>query len=37
MTMAHPTKKNTLTVPYHGSKEVGKGLANKLLKEAGLR
>ncbi len=35
--MSHPTKKGTLTVPVHGSKEIGKGLANKILKAAGLR
>ena len=35
--MEHPTKKGTLIVPEHGSKEVGKGLANKLLKAAGLK
>ncbi|HQV99750.1 MAG TPA: type II toxin-antitoxin system HicA family toxin [Bacteroidia bacterium] len=35
--MAHPIKKGTLTVPIHGSKEIGKGLANKILKAAGLK
>ncbi|MBK7853081.1 MAG: type II toxin-antitoxin system HicA family toxin [Bacteroidetes bacterium] len=35
--MAHPTKKCTITVPVHGSKEIGKGLANKILKAAGLK
>jgi predicted RNA binding protein YcfA (HicA-like mRNA interferase family) len=32
---AHPDKQ--LTVPAHGSKEVGKGLVNAILKQAGLR
>ena len=35
--MAHPIKKGTLTIPVHGSKEIGKGLAIKILKAAGLR
>lgn len=37
MKMRHPTKQNQLAVPFHGSKEVGKGLANKILKDAGLK
>ncbi|WP_375418648.1 type II toxin-antitoxin system HicA family toxin [uncultured Hymenobacter sp.] len=42
ITMAHPTKKaltrsGYLSVPSHGSKEVGKGLAAALLKQAGLK
>jgi predicted RNA binding protein YcfA (HicA-like mRNA interferase family) len=28
----HPTTQETIPVPYHGSKEVGTGLAKKLLK-----
>jgi predicted RNA binding protein YcfA (HicA-like mRNA interferase family) len=35
--MVHQTKKGTLTVPVHGSKEIGKGLANKILKAARLK
>lgn len=35
--MTHPTKAGTLIFPDHGSAEVGKGLANKLLKQAGLK
>ncbi|MGN6604524.1 MAG: type II toxin-antitoxin system HicA family toxin [Ginsengibacter sp.] len=27
----------TISVPWHGSKEVPTGLANKLLKQAGLK
>jgi predicted RNA binding protein YcfA (HicA-like mRNA interferase family) len=34
--MCHPTKSGTITVPNHGSKEVGKGLEIKILKDAGL-
>jgi len=33
----HPEKTNTIIVPYHANKDLGKGLAHKLLKEAGLR
>jgi predicted RNA binding protein YcfA (HicA-like mRNA interferase family) len=35
--MVHPSKKGVLIVPSHGSAEVGTGLANKLLKQAGLK
>jgi predicted RNA binding protein YcfA (HicA-like mRNA interferase family) len=35
--MVHPTKTNTLIVPDHGSAEVGKGLENAILKQAGLK
>jgi predicted RNA binding protein YcfA (HicA-like mRNA interferase family) len=35
--MTHPTKQGTLIFPNHGSAEVGKGLANKVLKQAGLK
>ncbi|MEN6618299.1 MAG: type II toxin-antitoxin system HicA family toxin [Rikenellaceae bacterium] len=34
--MRHPEKGRTLIVPDHGAKEVGKGLAAKLLRQAGL-
>jgi mRNA interferase HicA len=37
MIMQHDTKPGQLVVPVHGSKEVGKGLAMKLLKDAGIR
>jgi mRNA interferase HicA len=32
----HPVKKETLVVPYHGAKEVGRKLCLKILKKAGL-
>lgn len=35
--LKHPDRKNTLVVPFHAAKEVGKGLANKILKQAGLK
>jgi predicted RNA binding protein YcfA (HicA-like mRNA interferase family) len=35
--MKHDIKPNLLTVPNHGAKEVGTGLANKILKDAGLK
>ena len=37
MVMRHETKPGTLIVPSHGSAEVGKGLAAKILKDAGLQ
>ncbi len=37
MIMLHSEKANQLTVPNHGSQEVGTGLANKILKDAGLK
>ncbi len=34
----HETKIGTVTIPYHGDKkEVPKGLANAILKQAGLK
>ncbi len=33
----HANSADTLIVPYHASKDLGIGLANKLLKQAGLR
>jgi len=33
----HPTIKRTLSIPDHGSKEIGKGLVNTILKDAGLK
>jgi len=35
--MTHPTKDGILVVTDHGSAEVGTGLANKLLKQAGIK
>ena len=33
----HPRKKGKIVCPAHGSQEVGKGLENKIKKDAGLR
>ena len=33
----NPKTNETIPVPYNGSKEVGTGLANKILKKAGLK
>lgn len=35
--MRHNDKTNSLIVPNHGSKEIKKGLAEALLKQAGLK
>jgi len=35
--LVHPTKKNIIIFPNHGSQEVGTGLEKKILKEAGIR
>lgn len=35
--MKHPSNKNIISLPWHGSKEVPTGTANKLLKQAGLK
>lgn len=35
--MEHLTKPNQLIVPFHGSKEVKKGLLNALLKQADIK
>jgi len=35
--MLHPTKPGIIIFPNHGSHEVGKGLENKILKDAGLK
>ncbi|WP_183560646.1 type II toxin-antitoxin system HicA family toxin [Mucilaginibacter sp. SP1R1] len=35
--LRHPDHKDNLILPNHGAKEVGTGLANKLLKQAGLK
>jgi mRNA interferase HicA len=34
--MVHPTKDGFIMVPFHGSREVGKGLEQRLLKKAGI-
>jgi len=35
--MEHPVKSGQLIFPNHGSKEMKKGLAEKLIKQAGLK
>jgi len=35
--LMHNGYENTIVFPYHGSKEVAKGLENSLLKQAGLK
>ena len=37
MIMRHPIKRGQLVVPNHGSAEVGKGLEQKIRKDAGLK
>jgi len=37
MIMRHMTKEGQIVVPDHGSDEVGTGLQNKILKDAGLK
>jgi len=37
MKLVHPTKSGIIIFPNHGSKEIGKGLASKILKQAGLK
>lgn len=32
----HPEKPYRLSIPVHGNKDLGKGIAHKLLKQAGL-
>jgi predicted RNA binding protein YcfA (HicA-like mRNA interferase family) len=34
---SHPVKKGFIVVPYHGVKDIGKGISSKLLKQAGLK
>lgn len=36
MIMKHPIKKGKIVCPFHSSQEIGKGLAYKILKDAGL-
>jgi predicted RNA binding protein YcfA (HicA-like mRNA interferase family) len=35
--MKHPVKSGQLVVPYHGSKEVSKGVVSAILKEAKIK
>ena len=35
--MEHAFKKGQIVCPYHGSREVGKGLENKIKKDAGIK
>jgi len=35
--LMHDKHDHTIVFPYHGSKEVGKGMENALLKQAGLK
>ena len=37
MKLGHPVKTYRIIFPNHGSQEVGKGLENRILKEAGLK
>jgi predicted RNA binding protein YcfA (HicA-like mRNA interferase family) len=34
--MKHPDHEDSISLPFHGSKEVGTGLAKKLMKQAGI-
>ncbi|MCX6252395.1 MAG: type II toxin-antitoxin system HicA family toxin [Bacteroidetes bacterium] len=35
--MKHQTKKGQIVLPDYGSSEIGQGLKNKILKDAGLK
>lgn len=35
--LKHATKKGVIIFPDHGSREIGKGLQNKILRDAGIR
>ena len=35
--LKHPKRKDFISFPNHGSQELGKGLMNKILKQAGIR
>lgn len=35
--MKHPVKQSTLSVPFHSSKEVKKGLLKSILKQADIK
>lgn len=37
MIMMHPVKRERIVCPSHGSQEIGKGLENKIKKDAGLK
>jgi predicted RNA binding protein YcfA (HicA-like mRNA interferase family) len=37
MVLHHPDRPDQLIFPYHGSKEIKTGLANAILKKAGLK
>jgi len=37
MKLEHPVKPNRIIFPSHGSQEVGKGMENRILKDAGLK
>lgn len=37
MIFKHPDFQRLLPIPNHGSKDLGKGLVQKILKQAGLR
>lgn len=37
MIMEHPVKKGKVVCPFHSSQEVGKSLALKIMKDAGLK
>lgn len=36
MILEHPIKRGKVVCPFHSSQEVGKGLAIKILKDAGI-
>lgn len=35
--LKHDSKEGTIIFPNHGSQEMGKGLKNKILKDAGIK
>lgn len=35
--LGHPKKENIIIFPNHGSKEMGKGMENRILRDAGLK
>jgi predicted RNA binding protein YcfA (HicA-like mRNA interferase family) len=37
MVLGHLIKTNKIVLPFHGNKEVGKGLERKIKKDAGLK
>ncbi len=37
LVMRHSSKSNQIVVPSHGSKEIGRGLQKKILKQAGIK